>query len=1116
MVYRIFSIIMLCRIEFFCTATTLLAQNEKGLPHIRNYSPKEYSASPQNWDAVQGRDGIMYFANSYGVLSYNGVNWKLIGMPNRGLVRSLAADSTGRIYVGGYGQFGYLQSDSIGVIRFVSLLTQVPQNYRSFADVWEIFIKQDGVYFVSAKFVFRWDNQRIKVWKPESQFTNWDFINDQIFVMDESLGMKTIINDSLTLVVNGQKFVHKPLFSMWPYRKSAWLIKEPGKGYLIDDGNTITPMTGDLHRLILQSLPHHSGLLPDGRFVITTLREGVFILDSSGAVVQLINKKTGLQSNDIKQFYSDKSGNLWLPTNNGISRVSIASPVSFFNEKHQLTATVDAILRANNTLYAATNYGVRRLRRRVNESDLPFFEEVPGNPELALHLLAAGKDLLAATGDGVFLIGDRATRITSRRSAFLHRSKIDSNLIYAGLKEGLDLLRYKNGKWSDAGVFPGITEQIRTIVEDDDGNLWLGTRSQGVLRVIIDIQKPLENVRVERFGEKHGLVPGGIRVQSVSNKIYFSSDEKLMRFDESIKKFVADSTFGIELTDGSHGVDQLYPDPAGNVWVVAVQIAPEKNILIFGERQQDGSYRIEKNMFEQFSDFPVWYIHPEDHVVWLGGPEGIIRYDMKNKKVYDTGFSTVISSVFIKNDSLIYAGNSSRVPEIQYDDNAMRIQFAATSFENEAANVYQYRLEGFDKEWSNWSSEIHKDYTNLPEGHYRFYVHSRDLHGHVSPPANFEFIILPPWYRTWWAYGAYGIIIFLILQTGVKIRFRYLEYRNRRLEEKVEARTREIQQQQSEISEKNQRLESANTEIEAQRDHLKMINEQLESAIKELKETQQQLIQSEKMASIGHMVAGIAHEINNPLTFITPNLEYVGTQVSKLLKLYETAQLQIHNQAFDKESIDEFVRAVKRIGSEVDVEEIKGSINATVTGSNRIKEIVANLRTFTGHHVEDIVETNIAAHLNQAIDLFFNQYQNIQFQKEFLSQRTVDVRVQEISQCFINILTNAVQAIRDAEKNRIIETGKGCIHIRTENATLQNEEAVKITINDNGIGIPSDVISKIFEPFFTTRSVGQGRGLGLSEVYAIVKSHQGHIDIRSEEKKGTSLEMILLCRYIGK
>lgn len=1116
MIYHIFTIILLCGVNYFWTAALLSAQNEKGLPHIRNYSPKEYSASPQNWDAVQGQDGIMYFANSNGVLSYDGVNWKLITLPNRGLVRSLAADSTGRIYVGGYGQFGYLQTDSIGALRFVSLLSQVPQNYRSFADVWKIFIKQDGVYFVSAKFVFRWDNQRIKIWKPESEFTNWDFINDQIFVMDESSGMKTIVNDSLTLVENGKKFVNKPLFSMWPYQKNAWLLKEPGKGFLIDDGKTITPMTGNLHRLILQSLPHYSGLLSDGRFVITTLREGVFILDSSGAVVQVINQKTGLQSNDIKHFYSDKNGNLWLLTNNGISRVSIASPVSFFNEKQQLTATVDAILRANNTLYAATNYGVRRLSRSANESELPFFEEIPGNPELALHLLAAGKDVLAATGAGVFLIGNRATSVTSRRSAFLYRSKIDSNLIYVGLKEGLDLLRYKNGKWADVGLFPGITEQIRTIVEDEAGNLWLGTRSQGVLRVSIDIQNPLEKFRVERFSEKNGLAPGGIRVQSVSNKIYFSSDEKLMRFDESIQKFVADSTFGIELTDGSHGVDQLYPDPAGNVWVVAVQVAPEKNILILGERQQDGSYRIEKNMFEQFSDFPVWYIHPEDHVVWFGGPEGIIRYDMKNKKGNDTGFSTVISSVFIKSDSLIYAGNSSRVPEIQYDDNAMRIQFAATSYENEAVNAYQYRLEGFDKEWSNWSNEIHKDYTNLPEGLYRFYVHSRNLHGNISPPIIFEFIVLPPWYRTWWAYGAYGVIIFLILHTGVKIRFRYLEYRNRRLEEKVEARTREIQQQQSEISEKNQRLESANTEIEAQRDHLKMINEQLELAIKELKETQQQLIQSEKMASIGHMVAGIAHEINNPLTFITPNLEYVGTQVSKLLKLYETAQLQIHSKVFDKESIDEFLRAVKKIGSEVDVEEIKGSINATVTGSNRIKEIVANLRTFTGHHVEDIVETNIAAHLNHAIDLFFNQYQDVQFQKEFLSQKSIDVRVQEISQCFINILTNAVQAIRDAEKNRIIEAGKGCIHIRTENAALQNEEAVKITISDNGIGIPADVISKIFEPFFTTRSVGHGRGLGLSEVYAIVKNHQGHIDAHSEENRGTTIEVTLLCRYKGK
>ncbi|KAB2879973.1 ATP-binding protein [bacterium] len=136
---------------------------EIGRPFQRNYTTKDYNTGTQNWSIVQDHRGVMYFGNNEGVLEYDGVSWRLIVIPNHTVVRSLAIDTTGRIYVGAKGDFGFLSPDSIGQLQFVSMLDKVPQSYREFSDVWDIWPTPEGIYFNAYKYVFRWVFCELKI-----------------------------------------------------------------------------------------------------------------------------------------------------------------------------------------------------------------------------------------------------------------------------------------------------------------------------------------------------------------------------------------------------------------------------------------------------------------------------------------------------------------------------------------------------------------------------------------------------------------------------------------------------------------------------------------------------------------------------------------------------------------------------------------------------------------------------------------------------------------------------------------------------------------------------------------------------------------------------------------
>lgn len=806
------------------------AQEDPGSFFIRNYSSKEYKAGIQNWAIAQDKRGILYVGNSDGILEYDGASWRKIRTGNRTTARSLAVDDNGRIYVGGKSEFGYLEPDSIGQLQFMPLHNKLPASHSSFADVLKTYATKDGVYFQTYHHLFFWSPHQssFKVWKPQTQFQRSFLIRDKLYIVQTDIGLMELKNDSLQIVPDGQEFAKQRVYSMLPFGSDKILIATRSKGLFIYDGVKASPFLTPENDFLVESQLYCGAVLRNGDIALGTNRSGVIILDKTGNIKYILDKSRGLQNNNVSYITTDSQGAMWLALDNGITRAETASPVSFYTEDSGFKGTVLSIIRHQGVLYVTTALGVYYLDLPKKPERPAYFKPVTGIATQSWSFLSWGPSLLAATSEGVYSInGNKATLIQKRSvSLSLAASKYVPGRIYTALQNGLSSFRWENGTWVDEGKVKGVHEDIRTIVERDDGVLWLGTRYQGLLRITPSVQQSEEWV-VERFGTEHGLPKGGIRAFSINGRETFGTDKGLMRFDQARGLFVFDSTFGNIFTDTLKSVSLLSEDIKKNIWIYTEDEEKPKLFILY--HQTDGSYQADRTPFLRFSEFAILTIYHENTgVVWFGGPDGLIRYDSRMSMNYNVDFQAFIRRVSINKDSVIYGGafagsvisagpkGNGSLPdkrELSYSDNTIRFECAASSYDNESENRFQYFLEGADRSWSAWTKETKRDYTHLPEGNYRFHVRAKNIYEHPGSEAAIDFNILPPWQRTWWAYLFYVMCATGCLYGFVKWRAQSLEKEKERLERIVEDRTIEVVKQKEKLEQRTTELETINVVV---------------------------------------------------------------------------------------------------------------------------------------------------------------------------------------------------------------------------------------------------------------------------------------------------------------
>ncbi len=779
---------------------------EIGSPKIYNIPPQEYGYESQNFSIIQDDKGMLYIGNLSGILQSDGSDWNLIEVTG---APALCKDHNETIFVGGFNEFGFLKKDDFGNVQFSSLVSKLPEKDKYFGVVGDVISAQEKVFFYTKTQVFQWDYKNLKVIEESNSFLRLFKVNNLLYAYKSGIGLMEYSNGVFTLMVDGDYFSSKKIIDILPYASGLMIKVENEKGFYIYKNNIISKMHSYADDFIKENNYTHGIRLSDGNYAIGTSRCGVVIISPEGEVLYTIGQASGLYDDQIKYLYVDNSNNLWMATNNGLAKVEVPDEFTYFYKTSGLQGGAKTITRHNGILYVATTLGLFYLipeeHRIPSCSHRQNFAPVPEVHADANNFFVIDEQLYLCTDIGLYKINNKSAELIEEGlfECFL-KSETDSNIYFCAKGSGLEAYSYENKKLSKIGQLKNINSHIRTLAQDKNGNLWLGTNYQGVYQVMLP-KGWNEKAEYYHFDEGYGLPENfdWLDVYNSSKGILFSTAKGIYRYNSKIRRFYVDTLIGIDFKDNNYWVYPLTEDNEHNLWFSSgIKNLFDKQTC-FAKSTKEG-YSLNTEVFSKIKNYTIENIFVDtNNIVWFATFDGIIRFDKSLMKKTPDLPTVHFRKISVNGDSLLqipeltYEQNQedSLIPRLPFNLNTISFRFSSTNYNDLGKTEYSYRLEGFDKEWAEWSEINKHDYINLPEGFYTFWVKAKDNLGKVSESSAYSFEILPPFYRSLWAYGIYFILLITFMIMVIKWRNYLFEKEKHNLERIIADRTEELVRQ---------------------------------------------------------------------------------------------------------------------------------------------------------------------------------------------------------------------------------------------------------------------------------------------------------------------------------
>ncbi|MBI5219622.1 MAG: SpoIIE family protein phosphatase [Bacteroidia bacterium] len=823
--------------------------SQQGIPYIRTYLPKEYQAHSQIFSICQDNRGVMYFANTPFITEYDGKNFRQIKITDRFVtVRSLTKGNDGKIYVGTESDFGYIGPDKKGIMRFHSFMNLIDSSERNFDIVWTTCALGNKVFFSTYQKILVYENNKITIIKPKSKFHLTFSSGKKVYTLDKGEGLKSIEGNILKPVPGSEKF--EGLSAAIDFGADSLLIASESKLY-IHDGIKVTPFICEAGDYLLNNRLYRMIKLSDTTFAAATLRGGLVLLNKKGNIKMIINKDIGLQSDVVLSVFSDTAGNLWAGSENGFCKIEISSPITEFDSRNGLTGTVNSFKFFKNSIYAATDNGVFYLQKNncgFTDKFIPL-EEIKYQ---SFDLDYFDNSLIAATGGGLFEIS-RNNKVKKISDVIVNTGTTFASVKYKGIMyigslRGLLVVQYENNTWKYLGAVENLDCDIRTIAETPEGDLWIGTFAQGLFKVLMSKKFTLAP-KIITFTEKDGLPLDWYQVLTLNEKIVIGTEQGLFYFDEKKSRFFNDKSYTEDFSLPHASIVRAEFDKNGTLAVIS------KGNLAINMRDEKGEFHLYRKPFMRNikGEFYGLAVDSENYI-FAGGPDGAICYNPGIKKNFDIPYYALIRFIMAGRDTL-FRGNffdmnnnviliqpEHQKPIIEYKHNSLAFEFSAAYFEPESSLLFQYFLEGNDTCWSQQSVDTKAIYTNLSEGNYKFRVKAYNIYEDQSKESVYMFTILPPWYRTVWAYIGYIVLFILLVYIAIQISVYRLKAAKRRLEQIVQERTQEIREKNVVLEQQNEEIRAQRDEIEIQKHIIEEKNEEVMDSIHYAKRIQQAVL----------------------------------------------------------------------------------------------------------------------------------------------------------------------------------------------------------------------------------------------------------------------------------
>lgn len=752
-----------------------ITQNTTGGTAIFNYSHYDMKAGAQTWQIAQDRNGIMYFANNSGLITFNNREWKRYPIPNKTIARSLFIAPDGKIYVGAQDEFGYFFPDEQGELQYHSLTKWLPPAERSFADVWNIVVVNNTLILRTSKKIYsiHLQNKKTTIFKSRNN-NSWRF-------MALSGGKLFAYNDEDNLVylnidkpeIQKANFKNALVASVLDYGRDTFLIITSGQGIYKMTRNQATEMPVDARLRREQIFSAYK--VNENTFAIGTTSNGIYFINKEGSIMQHFSEENGMQNNNVLSMFADKDGNLWSGLDEGVDVINYHSPFKFIKplSKKIIPCYTSAVF--NSQLYVGTSNGLYVTPFTLPASgDIAYspgsFEKVTHSENQVWNISLVDDKVLMGHHEGIFLINGKQASLVSRQyeGAWIFRLLQGKNKIITGTYEGLQLMHQNASSIMPAADFQNqLRESLRFVeVDESKHTVWASHPYRGIYE--FKMSGNYDKVIKLRLYTKRDGLPGDLNnyVFKINDDIIFGTENGVYEYDPVFTRFAKSKKYYNIF--GPESIRFLTQDANKRVW-----FATYSGIGVVEENKPYYFRELNGQLIGGFEN-----IYPyNDRNIFIGSYKGLIHLNYTLYKNNKRSIRTLLSKVVAigDKDSLLFNGyftdsakilskqNKQLIYKLSPQFNSLYFEYGSDAYNSPAKISYSYLLKNFDKEWSAWSDKPDKDYTNLPYGNYTFEVKAKDIVGNISEATRFSFTILPKWYQTKLAYILYVLAFISII-----------------------------------------------------------------------------------------------------------------------------------------------------------------------------------------------------------------------------------------------------------------------------------------------------------------------------------------------------------------
>lgn len=824
-------------IAFCCTVSA----------QTKNYSV--FSYGPKQWPTQNGVEydaetiaiaqdslGIMYFGTNDAIWEFDGRIWnrlyvsylkqtginKHIKTPNSRITSILVSKLDDRIYIGAQNEFGFFYLTETGY-EYESLSDKISEFTSPFGNIWKIFEINGSFYFQCEEYVFIFNGEEITTIEPLTSFHNSFCLNNMFYVREREIGLMRLNGTKLDLVSGGDIFSDKGVFGLVDVGNNTSLILTYEDGSWLMKNDSVMPNASPLNdKLFSIGLNVTSCVSVDSQtLALGSFDNGILVITTDGNVIAHKNINNGLIDNTISAIFCDREHNLWVTTKKGISLMPSNKSYSFFSQESGINSSVNAVCTFNGKLYIGTDLGLIVQNDKPVDYSYDLFVPEPKMKRQVKCLSVCNGTLLVGTSDGLFQMSGKSFVQIGNDNTECIAYNADKDVLLSGGSNGLAVYRMSSGGiWMQSESF-ATSYDINSIETelDADGFLvaWLGSNTDGIIKIVFDGN----NTKTTLYSVNEGVKYGLSKIIRHNGDILFLNENHIIRFvtkEETAKIFnispdsVIDSFDDAELKIINHIT--LLNSNDNLAWISCgknIGVTPKGDSLFHDE------------YFKGLNVGKINSIFSENgNRAWVGATNGLVLCEYDSSLNVRLPFYCLIRSLIV-NDSAL----SVNVPnqKINYHAfNKISFVFSAPWFMHPENNVeFSYMLQGHDKEWSEWNTENKAEYKQLKEGRYAFKVKARNVIGnntnstypfdfdnnanpYESTVAEYHFTILPPWYRTVFAFFIYFILLLSLMYGTVKIFTYRLKKRNEFLDKEVKKQTVQIENQLNIIKEQNESL----------------------------------------------------------------------------------------------------------------------------------------------------------------------------------------------------------------------------------------------------------------------------------------------------------------------